>query len=156
MEIAQIIISIIGVIGTAIAIYQWAVINESKKRRSELQFLLAGINKLALSMQLEWSNQISLLSRPQSEKDMEIYRLHVRVRDNLMEIGSTISALENVIDTDSSAVTAMLEKTIKQAELNNRLQAEGQKNPLLPHNQIVEKQEQQDSPRSEEGQNENI
>ncbi len=35
--------TLVGVIGLGIAIYQWAVINEGKKRRSELQYILAGI-----------------------------------------------------------------------------------------------------------------
>lgn len=139
MDIAHIIISVVGVIGTAIAIYQWGVLNESKKRRSELQFLLAGIHQLALSKQIEWNNQMNLLPKPQNEKDMEVIRSHARARDNLMEIGSTITALENVIDTDTSAIQAMLEKTIEQAKLNNELQNEGLKNPLLPTNQNIDR-----------------
>lgn len=115
-----------------LAIYQWAVLNESKKRRSELQFLLAGIHQLSLSKQMEWNHQISLLPRVQGEKDLEIIRVHSRARDNFNEIASAITALESVIDTDSSAISAMLEKTIKQTELNNRLQTEGLKNPTLP------------------------
>jgi len=146
-DIVQLIISIVGVIGTAVAIYQWAVLNESKKRRHELQFLLAGIHQLALSKQIEWNNQMSFLPRPQSDKDLEILRIHARARDNLMEIGSAITALEGVIDTDSSAISAMLEKTIKQSVLNNRLQAEGLKNPTLLKNQITEEIEQPKAPK---------
>lgn len=150
MDIPQLIMSLVGVIGTAVAIYQFAVINESKKRRSELQFLLAGIHQLALSKQLEWNNQMSLLPRIQNDKDLEILRVHARARDNWMEIGSAITALESVIDTDSSAVTAMLEKTIKQSELNNRLQAEGLKNPTLPQPQKTENQQQPNAPTSKD------
>jgi hypothetical protein len=137
-DIVQLIISIVGVIGTAVAIYQWAVLNESQKRRRELQFLLAGIHQVAISKQVEWNNQISFLPRPQSDKDLEIFRIHARARDSLMEIASAITALESVIDTDSSAISAMLEKTIKQTELNNRLQAEGLKNPTLPKTHTTE------------------
>ncbi len=139
---------IIGVIGTAVAIYQWAVLNESKKRRSELQFLFAGIHQLTLSKQIEWNNQMSFLPRVQNDKDLEILRVHARARDNLMEIGSAIAALENVIDTDSSAITAMLEKTLAQTEVNNRIQTEGLKNPTLPRAQRTESQEQPNSPAS--------
>lgn len=135
MELFNILMSIVGVIGTSIAIYQWAVLNESKKRSTELQFLLAGIHQLALSKQLEWNNQMSLLPKPQNEKDMEIIRIHARARDNLMEIGSTITALENVISTDTSAIQKMLEKTISGAKLNNELQTEALRNPSLPQNQ---------------------
>lgn len=131
-DIVQVIFSIVGVIGTAVAIYQWAVLNESKKRRHELQFLLAGIHQLAISKQIEWNNQMSFLPKPQSDKDLEILRIHARARDNLMEISSAITALESVIDTDSSAIYAMLEKTLKQTELNNRIQTEGLKNPTIP------------------------
>ena len=146
-DIAQLIISIVGVIGTAVAIYQWAVLNEAKKRRHELQFLLAGIHQLALSKSMEWGNQISLLPKQQSDKDLEIIRIHARARDTLMEIVSAVTALESVIDTDSSAISAMLEKNIKQSELNNRLQAEGLKNPTLRKNQIAEEIEQPKAPK---------
>ncbi len=138
MDVVQIILSLVSAISTLLAIYQWAVLNESKKRRSELQFLLAGIHQLGLSKQMEWNNQMSFLPPAQSEKDLEILRVHARARDNFAEIGSAITALENVIDTGSSAISAMLEKTIKQTELNNRLQTVGLKNPTLPHNQKIE------------------
>lgn len=138
----QWILSIIGVLGTVIAIYQYAVLNESKKRRHELQFLFAGIHQFTLSKRMEWDNQISLLPKPQNDRDMEIIRVHVRARDNLMAIGNAITALESVIDTDSSAISAMFEKTIKQVELNNRLQTEGSKNPTIPSNQKMNETEQ--------------
>ncbi|MDP1787008.1 hypothetical protein [Nitrosomonas sp.] len=141
-EIVQWILSIIGVLGTVIAIYQCAVLNESKKRRHELQFLFAGIHQFTLSKRMEWDNQISLLPKPQNDRDMEIIRVHVRARDNLMAIGNAITALESVIDTDSSAISAMFEKTIKQVELNNRLQTEGSKNPTIPSNQKMNETEQ--------------
>jgi hypothetical protein len=133
--IFQVVISVVGVISTGVAIYQWAILNESKKRRHELQFLLAGIHQVALSKQMEWNNQMSFLPRLQNDKDLEILRIHARARDNLMEISSAITALESVIDTDDSAICKMLEKTIKQTELNNRLQSEGLKNPTLPKSQ---------------------
>lgn len=133
----QWIFPLIGAVGTGIAIYQYAVLNESKKRRHELQFLFAGIHQLTLAKRMEWDNQISLLPQPQNDKEMEVIRVHVRARDNLSEIGSAITALESVINTDSSAISAMLEKTIKQTELNNQLQTEASKNPTLPKNQRV-------------------
>jgi hypothetical protein len=138
MDKFNIIMSMVGVIGTSIAIYQWAVLNESKKRRSELQFLLAGIHQLCLAKQLEWNNQISSLSKPQDQKDMEIFRIHERARDNASQIGSIITALENVIDTDNSAIQDMLKKTIEGSKLNNELQREGLKNPTLPENQTTQ------------------
>lgn len=131
----QWIFPLISVVGTGIAIYQYAVLNESKKRHHELQFLFAGIHQLTMAKRMEWDNQISLLPPTQNDKDMEIVRVHVRARDNLVEIGSAITALESVINTDSSAISAMLEKTIKQAELNNQLQTEASKNPTLRKNQ---------------------
>ena len=54
----------VGIIGTGIAIWQTAIINESKKRRGELQFLLAGINSSAIQKQQLWANQIALLGTP--------------------------------------------------------------------------------------------
>ena len=47
---------LVGTIGTGIVIYQTAVINESRKRRAEFQFLLAGISNLALSKSQSWIN----------------------------------------------------------------------------------------------------
>lgn len=126
------ILAVVGVVGTACAIYQTAVIRESRKRGAELQYLLAGIHQLTLAMQLEWRNQISLLpSPPQTESQLEILRLHVRAADNASEIASAISALEGVISSDTSAIKSMLQKTIDQAELNNQLQEAGLKNPAL-------------------------
>jgi protein subunit release factor A len=138
MDMLNIIMAMVGVIGTSIAIYQWAVLNESKKRRSELQFLLAGIHQLSLSKQMAWNNQMGLLPKPQDTKDISIIRLHARARDNFAEIASTITALENVIETDTSAIQNMLKKTIEGAKLNNELQNEGLKNPLLPKDQNIE------------------
>ena len=131
MDLTTVIFSIVGVIGTGVSIYQWAILNESKKRRKELQFLFAGIHQMALSKQLEWNNQINFLPSPEDEKDFEIIRIHTRARDNLMEIGNAITAFENVIDTESSALESMMKKTIKQSELNNELQNIGSKNPIL-------------------------
>lgn len=114
---------LISIISTAVAIYQFAILRAAKKRRGELQFLLAGIHQIALAKQLEWSDQIAFLNR-QDERDLEVFRVHLRARDNLMEIASAITALEGVIDTDTSAISKMLQKNIDQARLNNELQAE--------------------------------
>ena len=51
--------TLVGIIGTGIAIYQWAVLNETNKRKSELQYILAGINNAALQKQVSWQNQIN-------------------------------------------------------------------------------------------------
>ena len=126
---------IVGIIGTAIAIYQFAVINENKKRKAEMQFLLAGIGNLALSKQQAWNNQISWLPNPQNPGELENFRIHSRARDDFIEISSIVSALEGAIDIDSSASTKMLERSIKNGELNNKLQSVGLENPTHPNNQ---------------------
>lgn len=122
---------LVGLIGTGIAIYQWAVINEGKKRKNELQYLLAGINSLALQKQVAWQNQISVLGTPNTPEEWEIARLNVRARDEVSEIASLTVALEGAIDTDNSAITAMMDKYTEIAEKNNRLQTEGMKNPVF-------------------------
>lgn len=125
---------IVGIIGTSIAIYQWAVINEGKKRKNELQYLLAGINSLALQKQMAWQNQISLLNKPDTPEEWEAARLHVRARDDVSEIASLTVALEGAIDTDNSAITAMMDKYTEITAKNNKLQTEGMKNPVLNPN----------------------
>jgi hypothetical protein len=142
----QIFLSIVGVIGTGLAIYQWAVINEAKKRKEELQFLLASIHQTAISKQLEWNNQINLLPPLQNEKDLEVLRVHTRARDSFMDIASSITALEGVIDASSSAITSMLQKNIEQSKLNNQLQDVGLKNPMLPKKQNLGEAQLQNTP----------
>lgn len=120
---------VVGIIGTGIAIYQWAVINESKKKLSELQYLFAGINSSALQKQVGWDNQIKLLVKSENEKDQEILRTHLRARDAFADIASLVSALERSMNSESSAIGSMLQRSIEQANLNNRLQEEALKNP---------------------------
>ena len=122
---------VLGVFGTGIAIYQTAVINESKKRREKLQFLLAGISNLALSKSQSWINQINLIQEAEGAPIISVARVYVRARDDFSEIHNIASALEKSIDSKGSAVTSLLEETLKQSELNNKIQAEALKNPSL-------------------------
>ena len=125
---------VVGVVGTGIAIYQTAVINESKRRRAEFQYLLAGISNLALSKSQSWINQINLIQEPENSSAIAIARVCVRARDDFSEIHNIALALEKSIDADSSAITSILEATLKQSELNNKIQAEGMKNPSIKNN----------------------
>ena len=126
---------LIGIIGTVIAVYQAAIIRENKSRYKELQYLLAGISNMALGKQQTWVNQGYWLPEPKSELEIQIIRLHARARDDFAEISNSISALEGTIDSEHSAITEMLKKSIEQIKLNNELQAEGLKNPTLSANQ---------------------
>ena len=126
--------TLFGILGTGISIYQWAVINENKKRRQEIQFVLAGVGNLALSKVQAWNNQLSLLPRPKEETELEIFRVHSHARDDLAEIHSLASALEGTIDSECSATSALLKKGIEQNELNNKLQSVGLQNPTHPIN----------------------
>lgn len=110
MEITEIIGLVVGIVGTGIAIYQTAVINESKKRKNELQYLLAGVNAVATQKQQAWQNQMSLLSTPETDEEWTIAKLHVRARDDVSEIANLTSALEGTIDSDNSAIVAMMDK----------------------------------------------
>lgn len=130
MDWACFISLVVGIIGTAIAIYQTAVINESKKRRGELQFLLAGVNSSAIQKMQLWNNQISL-RKPESEMDIELIRVFVRARDGFAEIANLTIALEGAIDSETSAISKILDKGIENVRKNNELQAEGLKNPTL-------------------------
>ncbi|MDH5573422.1 MAG: hypothetical protein OEY89_16790 [Gammaproteobacteria bacterium] len=122
---------LVGLIGTGIAIYQWAVINEGKKRKSELQYILAGINNSAIQKQLAWQNQINTLPKLESQQDWETGRLYLRARDDFSEIASLTIALEGTIDIDNSAISAMMDKSIDIVKKNNQLQTEGMKNPIF-------------------------
>lgn len=127
----------VGLISSGIAIYQWAVINESKKRDGELQYILAGINAALCQKQIAWQNQISTLSNSNDPVNMEIIRLHLRARDDLSDITGLTIALEGVIDTENSAISSMYDKSQTMTEKNNKLQAESLKNPLLKANSPV-------------------
>jgi hypothetical protein len=135
MDITEILSLLFGFTGTGIAIYQWAVLNESKKRNKEIQYLLAGVSNLSLAKQQAWINQISLLNTPNDPEQLAHARACVRARDDLGEVHSLVSALEGVIDADNSATTSILKKSLEQSKINNQLQEEGLKNPTLPHNQ---------------------
>lgn len=129
MDLTSAISFIVGLIGTGIAIYQTAVLNESKKRRGELQFLLAGINSSALQKQQLWANQIALLSKPVSESELSILRIYVHARDDFTDIANLTVALEGAIDTESSAISSMMDKYLATVRKNNELQTESLKNP---------------------------
>lgn len=101
---------VVGVIGSAIAIYQAAIINESKKRKNELQYLFAGINAAAVQKQQAWQNQIALLSKPSTPEGWAIAHAYIRARDDVAEIANLTSALEGTIDPDNSAIVAMMDK----------------------------------------------
>lgn len=127
----------VGIIGTGISVYQWAVINESKKRKNELQYLLAAIHSLALSKQQGWNVQMTLLPSPKDEQQLENLRIHARARDDFVEMSSLASTLEGTIATDSSAISALLKQALENSKLNNLLQEEALRNPTLPKNQTV-------------------
>lgn len=123
----------IGIIGTAIAIYQAAILRENKKRKSEIQYVLAGINNAALQKNVSWQNRISTLPKLETEKDWELANTLMRARDDFQEIASLTIALEGTIDLDNSAIKSMMQKSIDITKQNNELQAEGLKNPTLKH-----------------------
>jgi hypothetical protein len=123
--------TIVGIIGTGIAIYQWAVLNETNKRKSELQYILAGINNAALLKQVSWQNQMNTLPKLESAQDWEMGRLYLRAKDDMGEIASLAVALEGAIDIDNSAIGKMMDKSIEMVRKNNELQSEGLKNPTL-------------------------
>ena len=130
---------IVGLIGLGIAIYQWAVIDESKKQLVKIQYTLAGVGTLALAKVQAWNNQASLLPKLETNEDLAMLRVHSNARDDLMEISSLVSALEGSIDPESSATTTLLEKAINQGKLNNELQKIGLENPTIQKSKTPEK-----------------
>ena len=134
MDLSEILSLSIGLIGTAIAIYQFAVIRENKKRKNEIQHIIAGINHAALHKQMSWQNQITSLPKLETDQDWEYGRALVRARDDFQELVGLTQALEGTIDTENSAVKKLMEQSIAITKLNNELQAEGLKNPTVKKN----------------------
>lgn len=122
---------IISLVSSAIAVYQFAILRESKKRRSEIQYVLAAINNAALQKQQSWQNQIATLPKIETDKDLECGRVHLKARDDFGEIAQLAAALEGTIDVDSSAISKLMDKARDIVKKNNELQEEGLKNPLL-------------------------
>jgi hypothetical protein len=130
---------IVGIIGTSIAIYQWAIINESKKNRENNQFLIASIGQYSLSKFQGWQNQINIVcsrkDRELSEHELEICKLMYKFKDECMELQALAGALERAIDADGSATMKLMEQTLTASKLNNDIQEEGLKNPTNQFNQ---------------------
>lgn len=141
MELNEALALGVGIIGTAVAIYQAAVIREGSKRKNELQYLLASVNNIAIQKQLSWQTQISLLSPPETPDEWKVARLYCRARDEFSEIAGLTVALEGAIDTEKSAIADMMQKSIDIVRKNNALQTEGLKNPLNTQNQNKQKKE---------------
>lgn len=120
-EIFTLVLAIVGIIGTfigtGISIYQYAVIKEGKKRKREFQHLLAGINSSASMKQLSWQNQLNQFPPPKTEEDMSLFRLHMKARDDFTDIANLTVALEGTIDTEGSAIDAMMEKNLKKVKM---------------------------------------
>lgn len=139
MEITEASSLLVGIIGTATAIYQAAIIRENKKRKNEIQYVLAGINNAALQKHVSWQNRISTLPKLETDRDWELANSLMRARDDFQEIASLCVALEGTIDVDHSAIKAMMNKSIEITKQNNELQTEGLKNPTLEKNQLNKK-----------------
>lgn len=112
---------LVGIIGTSIAIYQAALINESKKRKNELQYLFAGIHASAVQKQQAWQHQIALLPKPSTPADMYVFQIHIRARDDVAELGNLTSALEGTIDPENSAIVAMMDKYKRIVDKNKEI-----------------------------------
>jgi hypothetical protein len=113
-----------GLIGTVIAIYQFGVLRESRKRKGELQYILAGINSSANLKQQFWQNQITIMGRPETPEEIEVYKLHFRAKDGFAEIAQLATALEGVIDPDESAIAKMTDKGLEMIKKSNEMQEE--------------------------------
>ena len=92
------------------SIYQAAIINESKKRKNELQYLFAGINAAAVQKQQAWQNQIALLPKPTTPEEWAVARICIRARDDVAELANLTSSLEGTIDPNNYAIVAMMDK----------------------------------------------
>jgi hypothetical protein len=137
---------LVGILSTCIAVYQAAIIKANKKRNTEIQFILAGINNAAIQKQISWANQISLLKKPNNEEDWFSVRTHINARDGFSEISQLVTALEGTIDIDSSAISKMYDRSIDVAKKNNELQSMSREDTpknLKPEETVVDEQELQ-------------
>lgn len=121
MTAIEIIGLLTGIIGTSIAIYQAAVINETKKRKNELQYLFAGIHASAVQKQQAWQHQISLLPPPSTPTEFNLIQIYIRARDDVAELGNLTSALEGTIDPENSAIVSMMDKYKKIVDKNSEI-----------------------------------
>jgi hypothetical protein len=122
----------VGIIGTVIAVYQWAVINESKKKRQEMQYIVASINNLALQKQTGWQNQINLLDK-QEATFLEKGRILVQSRDDFAELSSLCIALEGTMDVNASAIKEMQERAMESLSRSMEIQKLVQAQQPDPH-----------------------
>ncbi|GEA05227.1 hypothetical protein KUL17_41240 [Alteromonas sp. KUL17] len=129
MDALSVISLLVGIIGTAIAIYQTAVLNESKKRNGELQFLLAGINSSAAQKMQSWQNQISIASDSLTPDKMDEFKLLIRARDDFTDLSNLTVSLEGAIDPDSSAISKMMDKYLDTVQKSNEIQKCNMQNP---------------------------
>jgi hypothetical protein len=120
---------IVGMVGTGLALYQRGVLNAEKKRRHELQYLLAGVSNTSLLKSQAWVNQLNSYPAPQNAADIELLRSLLRARDDFTEIHSLVAALEGAVDSEESATTNILRRTLEQGRINNEIQQTALENP---------------------------
>jgi hypothetical protein len=91
--------------------------------------LLARISNTALLKSQAWANQLNTYATPNTEAEVSLLRLLLRAKDELVEIHGLVSALEGAVDSEESATTSILKKTLEQSKINNEIQQVGQQNP---------------------------
>ena len=133
---------VLAVISTGIAIYQFAIIRESKKRKNELQYLFAGINAATVQKQQAWQNQIALLPTPKTPEEWAIAHAYIRARDDMGEVANLTSALEGTIDPDNSAIVSMMDKYKAIVDKNNLM------NPPTGFESVAKNQDDSNRPES--------
>lgn len=125
-EIAGLIIGIfgllVGLVGTGVALYQRGVMNEAKKRRHELQFLLAGVGNTALLKSQAWDTQFGSFSSAGNDANVSVLRHMARARDDFKELHGLVTGLEGAIDAEASATTAIMKKILEQGQINREIQ----------------------------------
>lgn len=101
---------ILGALGTFIAVYQAAVLRESRKRKEELQYLLISIGQVAILKHQAWEDLIELLDDGDTR---EVRKSYMKASNDMKEINSMASTLESVIDSQGSAASKMQERILR-------------------------------------------
>jgi len=101
---------LLGALGTFIAVYQAAVLRESRKRKEELQYLLISIGQVAIHKQQAWDKLIEMLEDTDTR---EVRKSYMKAANDMKEIHSMASTLESVIDSQRSASSSMQERLLR-------------------------------------------
>jgi hypothetical protein len=114
---------ILGLLGPAIAIFEGAWLWANRRNAKRQQFIVASIHQLALSRTTGWQSLLDTLFWEEMDPKLRvaIARVIVLARDDFQDVVTQCAALENAIDSGSSAIAAIQKKVTAQAVEHGKL-----------------------------------